>query len=177
MSRSQRTLLIVLVIALLGVLAVSTLHEDGEDLARTRGPEVLTPSALAGVAAESNRPVYWIGPRSGAKYELTETSQGRVYVRYLRDGTEPGNERADFVTVATYPAVNAVNELLRAARNPGAKLKRSGGGAFVLIEQSSPKSVHLAFPGVEPSVQVEVYSPFPDHALRLASRDEVQRIR
>jgi hypothetical protein len=180
MSRSQRTLLIVLVLALLGVLAVSALHND-DDASPTAGstppdgPRVVSAAQLSDFAAELGEPVYWIGPRRGARYELTETSAGRVYVRYLRDGAEAGDKRPDFVTVATYPGQNGVAKLRQTAGDRRGALDRTAGGGLVLAEPSSPDSVYLAYPGTD--VQVEVYSPLPSHALRLASRGEVRQVR
>lgn len=176
MSRSQRTLLIVLVVALLAVLAISALGGDDETGTASPGrePEVVTASRLSDFVAESGDNVYWIGLRRGASYELTETSAGRVFVRYLRGGAEAGDERADFVTVATYPAEDGVAELQQAAGGPGAELDRTADGALLLAEPSAAKSAHLAYPGAD--VQIEVYSPIPGHAQRLASRGEVRPV-
>jgi hypothetical protein len=34
-------------------------------------------------------PVYWAGPRPSYTYELTRTSDGRIFVRYLPTGVAP----------------------------------------------------------------------------------------
>lgn len=181
MSRSQRTLLIVLVLALLAVIAVSLLHddEDGAPLpapTASAEPEIVTVSQLTDFAAESGEAVYWIGPRRGAAYELTASPGGPTYVRYLRDGAEAGDPRPDFLTVATYPEEDGAAELRQAVSDqPGAKLDRTSGGALLLTYPASPKSAYLAYP--DANVQVELYSPLPDHARRLASRDEVRQVR
>jgi glucose/arabinose dehydrogenase len=185
MSRSQRTLLIVLVLALLGVLAVSALHSD-DDAPTSAGPtsasststdvpRVVSAAQLSDFAAGLGEPVYWIGPRRGARYELTETSAGRVYVRYLRDGAEAGDKRPDFVTVATYPGEDGVAKLRQTAGDRKGALARTADGGLLLTDPSSPDSVYLAYPGTD--IQVEVYSPLPSHALRLASRGEVRQVR
>jgi len=177
LSKSQRTLLIVLVLALLAVLAVSALHDDdggtSDGSGQATAPTVVSASQLSDFVAESGDTVYWIGPRRGARYELTETEPGRVYVRYLRDGAQAGDERPDFVTVATYPG-DGVAELRQAASDGQGALKPVAGGGIVLTDPAAPDSVHLAHPGED--VQIEVYSPIPDHALRLASRGEVERV-
>ena len=182
MSRGQRTLLIVLVLALLAVVVVSLLHDDkGETpvpatTAANAEPRVVTATQLADFAAGSGEPVYWIGPRRGATYELTASADGPTYVRYLRGGAEAGDPRPDFVTVATYPKANGAAELHQAARGqPGAKLERTRAGALLLISPASPKSAYLAYP--DTNVEVELFSPLPDHARRLASRDEVRRVK
>ncbi len=175
MSKPQRTLLAVLVIALLAVIAISVFHDDDQAASAPGAPEIVSPAELADFAAESGREIYWIGPRSGARYELTDAPQGRIYVRYLRGGAEAGDERADFVTVATYPAEDAVARLRQAARDqPGAELGRTADGAVLLTEPSSPLNAYVAYPGAD--LQVEVFSPLPDHARRLAARGEVQRV-
>src|SRR3982751_3537850 len=102
MSGGQRTLLIVLVLALVGVIAIGVLHDDDEDVASPPSaagatePEIVTPAQLADLAAESGEPIYWIGPRGGATYELTAGTDRPVYVRYLRGGAEAGDPRPDF---------------------------------------------------------------------------------
>lgn len=182
MSRSQRTLLIVLVLALLGVLAVSALHQDeqttagsGPEAVDSSEPEVVSASELASFATEAGRAMYWIGPRRGASYELTAGAGRPVYVRYLRGGAKAGDPRPDFVTVATYPDRNGTAELRQLAREqPSAELSRSADGALVLTDPSSPKSAYLAYPDAD--VQIELFSPIPGHARRLASRGEVQRV-
>jgi hypothetical protein len=180
MSRSQRTLLIVLVIALLGVLAISALHDDDEATppaaTASAGPEIVTAAQLADFAATSGKAVYWIGPRSGAAYELTASPGSPIYVRYLRDGAEAGDPRPDFVTVATYPGGDGAAELRQtAAEGPEAKLRRGPGGALVLTDPATPDSAYLAFPGT--GGQVELFSPIPGHAWRLAAKGEVLRVR
>jgi hypothetical protein len=183
MSRSQRTLLIVLVLALLAVIAIGALHDDenGTPASPTATnasaePRLVTPSQLADFAAASDRTTYWIGPRRGASYELTAAAGEPVYVRYLRDGAQAGDPRPDFVTVVTYPGEDGLAELRQtAASNPGAELTHGADGALVLTDPSAPKSAYLAYP--ETNVQIEVYSPIPDHAQRLASRGEVLRVR
>lgn len=181
MTRSQRTLLIVLILALLGVLAVSALHDDEDEVppvaaVASEGPEVVTPSQLADFATASGEAVYWIGPRAGATYELTANPGGPVYVRYLRDGAEAGDPRPDFVTVATYPEPDGAAELRRRAREePAAELGRTADGALLLTDPSSPKSAYLVYP--DAGTQIELFSPIPDHARRLAARGEVRPVR
>jgi hypothetical protein len=96
-------------------------------------------------------------------------------VRYLRDGARAGDPRPDFVTVATYPGEDGVAKLRRtAAARPGAELSRGSDGALVLNDPSLPDSAYLAYP--DTNVQVELYSPIPNHARRLASRGEVRQV-
>jgi hypothetical protein len=167
-------ILVVLVVVLLVVLGISLLNDD--DVSLTVGePEIVTASQLSDFAADADSPMYWLGERDDAKYELTETSSGRLYVRYLEPDTEAGDERADFLAVATYPEDDGVAALERAAANrDGAELGRTDDDAVLLIDPASPNNAHLAYRGAD--LQIEVYSPVPGEALRLASKGEVQPV-
>lgn len=160
----------------LAMLVLLRFGDDSEDRFRNGEPAIATPTELSGVASGLGNSVYWLGARKGAEYELTKTSTGRVYVRYLEDGAEAGDERAVFVTVVTYPPENGgVAMLRRAARERrGAELARTDDGAVLLVDPNAPRNAHLAYPGE--SLQVEVYSPVPGEALRLASKGRVQPV-
>jgi hypothetical protein len=138
--------------------------------------QIVSASELADFAAESDAPIYWVGEREGAEYELTETASGRIYIRYLRGGAEAGDPRSKFLTVGTYPAKNGVAALRRVARSTeGAKLKRTRDGALLMIDPSSEDNVHLAYPGGE--TQVEVYSRVPGQALLVSAAGKVREVR
>lgn len=163
-------LVAVLVVAAAGLLA-ALLHDDGGSATAEAGPRVVTTAELADFASESETPVYWLGERPGASYELTEAPSGAAYLRYLTGGAKAG-ARSDFVTVATYPVKDGVAALRRAVRDrQGAQLGRTDDGAVLLIDPSSPDNAHFAFRGE--SFQVEVFSPVPGQALRLAANGDV----
>lgn len=167
-------LLVVLAVASSVWLIVLLLGED-DDSPAARELQVVTAPQLAEFAAGAGHPVYWLGERADATYELTETSNGRVFVRYLPEGAEPGDERARFVTVGTYPVGNGVAALRKAAREQAsARLAETDDGAVLLIDPSSPENAHLAYPGTR--LQIEVFSPVPGDALRLASAGRVTPI-
>lgn len=170
-------LLVVLSVALIAVVAVWIVRDDDSSSSPTTGEaEAASVSELSEFAAAQGKPVYWLGERRNESYELTDSSSGRVYIRYLTAGAEAGDERAAFVTVATYPADNGVAALRKAAREQkGAKLGKTDDGAVLLIDPSSPNNAHLAYPGA--NLQIEVYSPVPGEALRLAARGDVQPVR
>jgi hypothetical protein len=172
-NRPLAIALVALSVALIAAVAVLVLRDDPVSL--TPGePQVVSIDELAEVAEEDEHPIYWVGERDGARYELTETTAGRLFVRYLEGNAEAGDERADFLTVATYPSKDGVAEIKEAVRDtPDARLGRADNGAFLLIDPSSADSAHLAYPGPG-SPQIEVYSPVPGEALRLASRGAVQ---
>jgi hypothetical protein len=173
-NRWLTTLLVVLSVALVAVVVVWLARGDDSSSADAE-PQVVAATQVPEFAAEQDKPIYWLGKRPGARYELTESPSGRVYIRYLTGDAEAGDERADFMTVGTYPGDNGVAELRRAAREQaGAELGRTDDGAVLLIDPNSPNNAHLAYP--DANLQIEVYSPIPGQALRLASRGAVQPI-
>ena len=176
-SRWTTALLILLVAALIAALAVLVLRNDNEKVSLKAGePEVVSASQLSEVADQAKNPIYWLGEREGTDLEVTETASGRFYVRYLEGGAEAGDKRPDFLTVGTYPSKNGVAEIRQAAtQTQGAELARTDNGAVLLIDPSSSRSAHLAFPGPK-TPQIEVYSPVPGQALRLASRGAVGQV-
>lgn len=174
MSRRWLTVLVVLLVALAASIVVMLTRDDG--VWPTAGePEIVTASQLSEFAADIDHPVYWLGERPGTEIELLETESGRIFVRYLEGGAEAGDERAEFVTVATYPAADGPAALRRAARErDGAEIGRSDDGAVLLIDPNSPSNAHLAHRG--DAVQIEVFSPESGEALRLASRGAVEPV-
>jgi hypothetical protein len=138
-------------------------------------PQILSSSQLSEYAGEQAEPVYWLGEREGAELEVTETEQGRIYVRYLTAGAQAGDPRAKFVTVGTYPTKDATAAMRAAlADQAGAKLVITDDDALLLVDAASPQNAHLAYPGQ--GVQVEVFSPKPGAALRLASAGDVRPV-
>jgi hypothetical protein len=174
-NRWLTLLLAVLSVALVAAVVVWLVRDDDSSPAAGE-PDVVAATQLSEFAAERLKPVYWLGERPDESYELTDSSSGRVYIRYLTGGAEAGDERAGFVTVATYPADNGVAALRKASREQkGAKLGKTDDGAVLLIDPSSPNNAHLSYPGA--NLQIEVYSPVPGEALRLAARGDVQQVR
>jgi hypothetical protein len=135
------------------------------------GPVGLSARGLRTLARNVKEPIYWAGPKAGRMYELTRTRNGSVYIRYLPRDVEPG-EKADLLIVATYPFSNAYNALKQVAK--GQEITLPGGG-IALVDQNYPKSIHLAYPGV--NYQVEVYDPSPQNALAVASSGDVAPVR
>jgi hypothetical protein len=175
MNRRWPTILLVVLSLALVAAVVVWLVQGGDSSPATDEPEVVSVSQLSEFAAEQDTPVYWLGPRQGAGYELTDTSSGRIYVRYLTGGAEAGDRRAKFITVATYQEEDGLAALRRAAGEAqGARLAKTDDGAVLLIDPTSPDNAHLAYPGA--NVQIEVYSPVPGEALRLAARGAVRPV-
>jgi hypothetical protein len=135
------------------------------------GPVVATRSALVAFSAALHRPVYWMGPLAGYRYEFTETTSGDIYVRYLPKGVRVGDPRAAFRIIATDPFPGALAALRAVAKGKGRLLK---GGAIVVASVGHPKSMHIAYPGV--GYEIEVYDPTPGGARTIALSGRVRPV-
>jgi hypothetical protein len=124
----------------------------------------LTQGQLKTYAKSVKHPVYWIGPRTGYTYEVTQTANGRIYVRYLPPGVKAGDKRASFVVVATYPLKNAYAATQAAAQRLNAVPVTLGTSTGFAV--SSATSFYLAAP--QSNYQVELYAPAKGRAQELA---------
>jgi hypothetical protein len=129
-----------------------------------QGPAAVSQAQLKELAAETNHKVYWAGPKPGA-YELTRTTDGRIYVRYLPSAAKVGDRSAKYLTVGTYAGKNPFRSLQRAARRRGAVALKLGNNGLLVFNASTPKSVYFSYPGA--NYQVEVYDPSPEQARTL----------
>lgn len=135
------------------------------------GPVAQSQQAIAALSKSLGEPIYWMGPKSGYTYELLRTSDGRAYVRYLPSGVKPGDPRADFTLVATYPFKNSYDALKAVSGSNAINLP---GGGIAAVAPHYPKSVRLSFPGVD--YQIEVYDPSPARSLQIALSGDVQPV-
>ena len=122
---------------------------------------------LAALADEVGHPVYWAGPVDGAELEATRTESGQVYVRYLTDGAEVGDETGAFLTVGTYPFPGVQATLEEKADQGGALVNETPDGNLVVTNRNEATSVYIADPDQE--LQVEVYDPDAARAFELAT--------
>jgi len=118
-------------------------------------PTAASVKALKSLAHELGHPIYWAGARPRYRYELSRTTSGNVFIRYLPPGAKVGDPRARYLTVATYPFPGAFAAVRKAARG-AATIKLAHGGIGV-VDGASAKSIHVAYPGV--SYQIEVFDP------------------
>jgi hypothetical protein len=171
------------VLAALGALVVATaaiavleLRGDaGKSLRLQLGvPTETSVSELRSYASEA-RPVFWAGPPSSGRLEVTRTSHGALYVRYLPPGVELGDRHPIYTTIATYPLPNALAAMKRSAAAPGFKRAEAPRGGLAVWRRSRPTSVYLAYPGRD--FLVEVFDPSPRRARTLATAGDVSRIR
>lgn len=170
-NRVRKWVLAALVAVGIVVLAIVLLGGDSGDddssTAEGESPAVaLSEAELLAEASGLGGPVYWVGPREDTEsYELTTTEEGRTYIRYLTGDAEAGDERADFISVGTYPFPDAKEGLQRSAAGGEGKLEHGQG--YDLLVPASGNNVYVVFDD-QPDLQVEVFSPQPGEAERLA---------
>jgi hypothetical protein len=164
-------LVVVLAIAIGGWLVL----RDDDDETGPAGAQALSVEDVQELADSRDLPMFWAGPLSGLKYEVTETSDGAVYVRYLPEDAEVGDPRPGYLTVATYPLDNGYERVVAASRRDDSESERLPNGGLAVISSARPSSVYLAHRGEK--YQVEVYHPSPDRARDLVLSGAVQPVR
>jgi len=128
-------------------------------------------TALAAEAARLGQPIYWAGPARGVTYELTGTSRGERYVRYLPSGAPAGVRGGHFPTLATYLIRDAFTALTREARGNGIE---GPDGSIIFADPRYPNSVYMAFPSVD--AEIEIYNALPGAALRIAESGDIRPV-
>lgn len=132
-------------------------------------PVPVSPKGLRSLAA-LGIPIYWAGDRAGTTYELTKTSDNRVFLRYLPAGEKLGTS-TPYLTIASYPMKNAFAATQRLARAAGSVALPVGHGGVAFYSRARPANVYLAYPGS--AAQVEVYDPSPGAAQQLVFSGQV----
>ena len=159
---------------LIGVVLWLAVRDSGSS--STPVPERAAPAATS-VAdltrLARGRPIYWAGPMPGVTYELTRTSDRRVYIRYLPAGVPIGTSRPQ-LSVGTYPVRNAFAVTSAAAKRRNSVKIDIGGAGVAFYELNRPTNVYLARKGS--GVQVEVYDPSASRAHQLVSSGQVAAI-
>lgn len=147
---------------------------DGDSASKPSGPVAASEEDLRGLAADVDHDVFWAGPRPDRVYELTRTTDGSIYIRYLPEGVPIGDRTRTFLTIATYPQADALEAIQASARRAGngtIRLERKG---LAVFNRSRPTSVFLAYPNSD--VQVEAYDPAPARARQLVAGGGVNPI-
>ena len=151
--------------------STSTTTEQTTTTTAAVGPVAAAPAALRALADEVGHPVYWVGPRPNRTYELTRTSSGRIFIRYLPPDVRVGDRSARFTIVGTYPVENALDVLRDLSEQPGKKSASVPGGGLAVYSMDAPGNVYVAYP--DSDVQIEVYDPSAKRALRLVTSGRV----
>jgi hypothetical protein len=150
------------------VSGLTYLGSLGARPATAMGATAVSLAQLQAHARALGHPIYWAGPQRGRTYELSETSNGNVFVRYLPRGVKPGSSRP-YLTVATYPFAAAFAALEQTVKG-AAPIKLAHGGIGI-VDAADAKSIHIAFPRSD--YEIEVFDPSPRAARRLVASGAV----
>jgi len=136
------------------------------------GPVLASTAELKAVSKALRKPIYWAGPEKGYRYELTRTTNGYMYVRYLPHGVHAGVASPKFLIVATYPVRGAYSKIKKAAHG---KPVSGPNGSIYWVRPNNPRSVLVAFPNVP--YEIEIYDPSPKVARSIAADGLVRPVR
>src|SRR5204863_10120958 len=118
-------------------------------------PVEVSEAQLSALADKLGQPVYWAGVQPDTKLELTQSKDGRIYVRYLTGNAKIGDPKRSFLTVGTYPYKDAYTTVEGLSNAPGATVEHVGDSGLAVAESSAPTSVYFA--QQDEDFQVEVY--------------------
>ncbi len=166
--------LILLAVAVTVVVALRTRGNGRKAFQLELGVPTKTSASDLRAFASPSRPVYWIGPANSGTLEVTRTSAGAVYVRYLPTGVEVGDKAPSYTTIGTYPSPNAYATTRRSASTRGFAHSAAANGGLAVWRTSRATSVYLAFPKTD--YLVEVFDPSPRRARSLALSARVRRV-
>ena len=124
-------------------------------------PHVMSLARLELLPEAVGHPVYWAGPRPSVTLESTETSDGRVFLRYLPNGVGVGSDKP-YLTIGTYPVQDAFAVTQAQSRKADAVVVEAGLGAVAFYARTRPTNLYVAYPDVD--LQIEVYDPNPTRA-------------
>jgi hypothetical protein len=139
------------------------------------GPAAATTDELLALSDDLGHPIYWIGEVPNRIYELTRTSDNRVFIRYLPKGVPVGIRQAAYTIVGTYPVDNAYKVLKTLAQKPDESSFSAPSGGFAVYSTTQANNVYLAYPGS--NLQIEVYDPSPQKARGLITSGQVAAVR
>jgi hypothetical protein len=149
---------LLVVAAVLGGWALRGSDDDGtgsaDDSIEVGVPTIVSSSELEKVVG-SHDPVYWAGERPDTKLELTMTRKGAVFIRYLPEDAEAGDDQT-YLTVGTYSDIDGYDALSAAAPEV-ARVQHAQNGAVIAVFKKQPKSTYFSFE--DANFQVEVFSP------------------
>jgi len=178
--RPRRGMVVALLLAALvaagGAFAAVALTRDEAPALPVAGkPALLTADVLSRVAASAGHDVYGVATPAGTRPEVTRSSSGEVWVRYLGGDAKLGDPRANYLTIGTYPRDDALAAAKAAAEGDQTRSAELPDGGIMLWSLDRPESVYAASPGSD--LLVEVYSPDPVRARALVSGGAVAPLR
>jgi hypothetical protein len=149
--------------------------ENAGSTATAPGSEPVQASVadLVALSRSLGHPIYWAGPQSNARLELT-VKQGDVYLRYLTGNAAIGDQTPKFLSIGTYPYPNAYTTIQALAKHSAERSKPVPGGGLAVTSAQTPTSVYVAYPNQD--LEVEVYDPSPARALDIATSGAIAAI-
>ena len=139
--------------------------------AATIAPTAASPDRLRQLAKDVGHPIYWIGPAANTTYELTKTSSGRIFVRYLTNGVSVGTQSASYTLIGTYPFTKPYKTLQELSAKSGEESFSAPASGLAVYSKDHPTNIYLAYPGS--NVEIEVYDPSPSRARSLIREGRV----
>jgi hypothetical protein len=136
-------------------------------------PQAASVAGLKALARGIGHPIYWAGPLGGYTYELSQASNGNVYVRYLPAGVAVGSPDQYF-SVGTYPYPGAFASIQALSKQKNAESLKMKGGGLAVIDAQQPTNIHAAFPGSD--YQIEVFDPSAARVRKAVSSGQVRPI-
>ncbi len=166
-SRRFRAGAVVVLLAATAVILWLALRDTGgSSSSQATSAASVSPEQIKTLAASVRHPVFWVGAQEGYTYELTRTSKGAIFIRYLPEGVKVGADKA-YLTVATYPFPGAYAATQKLARQTGSTAIPIAHDGVAVPSKNYPQSVHAAYPGVD--YQVEIYDPTAGTATNLVA--------
>jgi hypothetical protein len=139
------------------------------------GSRAVSAEQLKSLAVRLGHPIYWAGADSGRTYELTQTRDGSVYLRYLPSDVAVGDRRPNYLTVGTYPQKGALRILQETATKNRVKTMSIENGGLAFVDRKHPTSAYVAFPDLD--FQIEVYDPAAGRARQLVTSGQIAPVR
>ena len=132
---------------------------------------LLTARQLAAESQALGTPIYWAGAQSGYRYEFIRNDRGYLYVLYQPERVGVRDLVGARLVVVAYPVPEAFDVLETQADGNAIA---GPNGSIILVNRADPRSVYLAFPGVD--YEIEVNDPSPAVALSIAKSGEVRPV-
>ena len=154
--------------------STATTGATGETSVHQNVVVAATVANLRALASVTDHPIYWAGPRTGVTYELTQTPDGRMFVRYLPRGVAVGDRNAHLL-VATYPVDDAYAAVEKAGAESGAVTFKIARGGLAVYNGNAATNVYFAYPDTQ--YQVEVFDPDAATARNLVASGAIRPIR
>lgn len=162
---------IVAIVATVLPFVISAIHKGGKisvatSYMMTHGYYGMTEAELKKIVTADHLTVFWLGPRTKAKYALDASNLDQISIRYLPNGLGATNPDDKYLVVETYVAKNAFATVLNAGNSDNGVSFINIDGNSVYYNRLNPKNVYVGIKGKD--FQVEIYDPRVDQALALA---------